>query len=135
MFAPWKESYNKPRHHIKKQRHHFTDKGLYSQGHGFSSSYVGMGKLNHKEGWAPKNWCFQMIVLLKTPEILWTARKSNQLILKEIKSNYSLERLILKLKLQCFGHVMWRADSLEKVPECWERLKAKGEGGGWRWDD
>ena len=56
-----------------------------------------------------------MIVLLKTPEILWTARKPNQSILKEIKSNYSLERLMLKLKLQCFGHLMRRADSLEKT--------------------
>ena len=50
MFAPWKEKYDKPSHHIKKQRHHFTDKGLYSQGHGFSSSRVVMGELNHKEG-------------------------------------------------------------------------------------
>ena len=48
-----------------------------------------------------------MIVLLKTPEILWTSRKSNQLILKEIKSDYSLERLMLKLKQQCSGHMMW----------------------------
>ena len=58
---------------------------------------------------------FQMIVLLKTPEILWTARKPNQSILKEIKSDYSLERLMLKLKLQCFGHLMRRADSLKTL--------------------
>ena len=56
--APWKESYDKPRQCIKKQRHHFADKGLYSQSYGFSSSHVRMWKTDHKEGWTLKNWCF-----------------------------------------------------------------------------
>ena len=56
--APWKESYDKPRHCIKKQRHHFADKGLYSQSYGFSSSHVRMRKMDHKEGQTLKNWCF-----------------------------------------------------------------------------
>ena len=54
-FAPWKESYDKPRQYIKKQRHHFADKDPYSQSYGFSSNHVWMWVLDHKEDWAPKN--------------------------------------------------------------------------------
>ena len=68
MLASWKESYDKPRQHIEKQRHHFTDKGLYNQSYGFSSSHVQMWELDHKEGWALKTWCFQIEVLEKTFE-------------------------------------------------------------------
>ena len=66
--ASWKKSYDKPTQHIKKQRHHFANKGPYSQSYGFSSSHVWMWELDHKEGWAPKNWCFQTVVLEKTLE-------------------------------------------------------------------
>ena len=69
MLASWKESYDKPRQHIKKQRHHFANKGLYSQSYDFSSSHVRMWELNHKEDWVPKNWCFWIVVLEKTFEI------------------------------------------------------------------
>ena len=65
-YAPWKEIYDKPRQHIKKQRCSFPNKGPYSQSYGFSSSHVRMWELDHKEGWAPKNWCFQTVVLEKT---------------------------------------------------------------------
>ena len=58
--APWKKSYDKPRQHIKKQRHHFADKD--QQSYGFSSSHVWMWELDHKEGWAPKSWCFWTVV-------------------------------------------------------------------------
>ena len=68
--------------------------------------------------------------LLRVP---WTARRSDQSILKEISPEYSLEGLMLKLKLQYFGHLMWRTDSLEKS-WCWERLKAGGEGDDRGWD-
>ena len=71
-------------------------------------------ELDHKEGWAPKNWCFS-VVLEKTFERLWMARRSNKSILKEVNCEYSLERLMLKLKLQYPGHVMWRTDLLEKT--------------------
>ena len=54
--------------HIKKQRHHFDDKGPYSQSYGFSSSHVWMWELDYKEGWESKNWCFRIVVLEKTPE-------------------------------------------------------------------
>ena len=59
---------DKPRQHIKKQRHHFANKGLYSQSYGFSSSHVQIGELDLKESWVPKNWCFQTVVLEKTLE-------------------------------------------------------------------
>ena len=64
----WKKSYEKSRQHIKKQRYHFANKGLSTQSYGFSSSHVWMWELDHKEGWMPKNWCFQTVVLKKTLE-------------------------------------------------------------------
>jgi len=73
-------------------------------------------------------WCWRR--LLRVP---WTARRSNQSILKEISSTCSLEGLMLKLKLQYFGHLMWRVDSLEKI-WCWEALGAEGEGDDRGWD-
>ena len=66
MLAPWKKSYDKPRQHIKKQRHYFINKGLSSQGYGFSSGHVRMWEFDYKESWAPKNWCFWTVVLEKT---------------------------------------------------------------------
>ena len=88
----------------------FANKGPSSQGHGFSSSRVWMWELNYKESWVLKSWCFWTVVLEKTLE---SPLDSNQSILKEISSEYSLEGLMLKLKLQYFGHLMWRTDSLE----------------------
>ena len=74
-----------------------------------------MWEMDHEEGWVLKNWCFWTVVLEKTLESPWTARRSNQSILKEINPEYSLEGLMLKLKLQYFGHLMWRADSFVKT--------------------
>ena len=68
MLTPWKESYDQPRQHIKKQRHYFANKGLSGQGYGFSSGYVWMWVLNCEESWAPKNWCFWTVVLEKILE-------------------------------------------------------------------
>ena len=65
---PWKKSYNKPRQHNKQQRYHFVNKDPSSQSYGFSSSHVWMWELDHKESWAPKNWCFRTVVLEKTLE-------------------------------------------------------------------
>ena len=133
MLAPWKKIYDQPRQHIKKQRHYFADKDPSSQSYSFSSNHVWMWELNHKEGWTLKNWCFWTVVLEKTLESPWTARKSNQWILKEINPEYSLEGLMLKLKLQYFGHLMPRADSLEKILML-KRLKVGGEGDDRGWD-
>ena len=113
MLAPWKENYDKPRQHTKKKRHHFADKGLSSQNYGFSSSHVWMWELNHKESWAPKNWCFWTVVLEKTLESPLDCKEIKPLILREINPECLLEGLMLKL--QSFGHLMWRADSLEKT--------------------
>ena len=66
--APWKESYDQPRQHIKKQRHYFSNKGPSTQGYGFSSSHVWMWELDCNETWVLKNWCFWTVVLEKTLE-------------------------------------------------------------------
>ena len=107
---------------------------LYSQSCGFSSSHVRILELEPKEGWLPENWRLQIVCWEKFFRAPWTARRSNQSILKEICPEFSLEGLMLKL--QYFGHLMRRADSLEKT-----LMLGKIEGGrsrGWqkiRWLD
>ena len=68
MLTPSKKSYDKPRQCVKKQKHYFTDKSFSSQSYVFSNSHVWMLELDHKESWAPKNWCFWTMVLEKTLE-------------------------------------------------------------------
>ena len=104
MLAPWKEIYDKPRQHIKKQRHHFADTGLFSQRYGFSRSHVQMWELDQKEGWAPKNWCFQTVVLEKTlespldsKEIKPVNPKGNQPLIFVAKTDAEAETPILWL--------------------------------------
>ena len=116
--APWKESYDKPRQCFKKQTHHFANKGLYSQSYSvFFSSHVQMQELNHKEGWVPKNWCFQIVVLEKTLQSPLDCKKIKPVNPKRnqpwICIGNALE--MLKLKLQYFGNLMQRADSLGKI--------------------
>ena len=115
LIEVWKESYDKPRQHIKKQRHHFADKVHLVK------AIVFPVIMYRCESWAiQKAECQRINVfklccwrgLLRVP---WTARKSNQSILKKINPEYSLEGLMLKLKLQCFGHRVQRADSLRKT--------------------
>ena len=120
MFPSWKKSYGQSRQHTKKQRHYFANKGLSSQSCGFSSSHAWMWELDYKKNCMLKNWCFWDVVLEKTLESPLGSR-SNQYILKEISSEYSLEGLMLKLKLQYFGHLM-------------QRIEAGGEGDNRRWD-
>ena len=120
-FAPWKKSYNKLRHCIKKQRHYFAKKDPYSQGSGFPLVMYGCKSwiIKKAECWridAFELWCWRR--LLKFPQ---AARWSNQSILKGINTEYSLEVLMLKLKLRYFGHLMRRTDW------CWESLKVGGE--------
>ena len=133
MLTPWKKSYDQRRQRIKKQRHYFAEKCPSSQSYVFSSSHVCMWELDYKESYVPKNWCFWTVVLEKTLKSPWTARRSNQSILKEICPEYSLEGLMLKLILQYFGHLMGRTDSLEKT-RMQGRLKAGGEGDNRGWD-
>ena len=115
MLAPWKKSYNKPRQHIKKQRHYFANKGLSIQGYGFSSSHVWIWESDHKESWVPKNWCFWTVVFEKTLESPLNYKEIKPVNPKGNQSWISMERWVLKLKLQYFGHLMRRTDSLEKT--------------------
>ena len=92
-----------------------------------------MWELDYEESWAPKNWCFELWCWRRLLRVPWTARRSNQSILKEISPESSLEGLMLKLKLQYVGYLMRRADSLKR-PWCWERLKAGREGDDRGWD-
>ena len=104
--CPWKESYDQPRQHIKKQRHYFASKGPSSQDCGFSSSHVWMWELDYKESWAPKNDAFELWSWRRLLRVPWTARRSNQSIRKEISPEYSLEGLMLKLRLL----ILWLPD-------------------------
>ena len=108
MLASWKKSYDQPRQHIKKQRHYFAKKGPSVKAMVFPVvMYVydswTIKKAEHRRIDAFKLWCWRR--LLRVP---WTARRSNQSILKEMSPEYSLEGLMLKLKLQYFGHLMHR---------------------------
>ena len=112
--APWKKSYDQHRQHIKKQKHYFANKGLSSQSYGFLVMYG-------CESWTIKKpehqWidAFELWHWRRVLRVPWTARRSNQSILKEISPGGSLEGLMLKPKLQYFGHLMQRVDSLEKT--------------------
>ena len=127
MLAPWKKSYDQPRQHIKK-RHYFANKGLSSQGYGFSSSHVWMWALDYKESWVPKNWCFWTVVLEKILE--------SPLDCKEIQPGHSKG----DQSWVFIGRTDVEAETLNtlaiwceelthlKRPWCWDRLKAGGEG-------
>ena len=114
MFVFWKKSYDKHRHHIKNERHHFPNKSSYGHKYGFTNGHVRMWELDHKEGLVPKNWCFETVWfrrrLFRVP---WNARRSKPAILKEINPQYSLEGLMPKL--QYFGYLMQRANSLVRT--------------------
>ena len=132
MLAAWKESYDQPRQHIKKQRYHFAGKGPYSQSYGFSSSHACLWKLDHKEGWGLKNWCFWIVMLEKTRESHLDCReikpvnpKGNQPWIFIGRNDTEIETPILWL---CEGLTHWKRSWF------WERLKAKGEGGSKEWD-
>ena len=112
MLAPWKKSYDKPRQCIKKQRHYLSNKSPNCQSYGFSSSHVWMWELNHKASWAPRIDAFELWCWRRLLRVTWTARRSNQSIQEELSPEYSLKGLMLKLKLQYFGHLMRRTNYL-----------------------
>ena len=108
MLAPWKKSYDKPRQFIKKQRHYFADKVMVLLVKAVVFPVVvyvceswTVKKAEHRRIDAFELWCWRRLL-----RVLWTARRSNQSILKEISPEYSLEGLMLKLKLQYIGHLM-----------------------------
>ena len=115
MLDAWKKSYDQPRQHIKKQRHYLLTKVCLVKPMVFPVVMYGCDSWTIKKAEcrridAFELWCWRR--LLRVP---WTARRSSQSMLKEISPEHSLEGLMLKLKLQYFGHLMWRADSMEKT--------------------
>ena len=109
MLVPWKKSYDQPRQYIRKQRHHFANKGLSIQSYGFSSSHVQMWQLDHKESWALKNGCFQIVGLEKTLE--------TPLDCKEIKPVNPIgnQLWIFIGSIGAEAPILWPIDSLEKT--------------------
>ena len=119
--------------HIKKQRRYFANKGPSSQGYGFSSGHVWMWELDYKEGWALKNWCLRTVVLEKTLESPLDRQEIKSVKPKEISPEYSLEGLMVMLKLWYL--VTWCKElTHSKRPWCWERLRAGGDGDNRGWD-
>ena len=114
--TPWKESYDQPRQHIKKQRHYFVNKGLSSQGYGFSNGHVWMLELDYKESWALKNWCFWTVVLEKIPESPLDCKEIHPVHPNGDQSWVFIGRTDVEVETPVLGHLMWRADSLERTP-------------------
>ena len=128
MLTPWNKSYNKPRQHIKKQRHHFVNKGSYSQSYDFSSSHIEMWELNCKESWVLNNWWFWTVLLEKTLE--------SPLDSKEIQSVHpqgnQLWMFIGRTDTEAEAPMHWlpagKSQLVGKNPWCWERLSIGREG-------
>ena len=133
MLTLWKDSYDQPRQHIEKQRHYSANKGPSSQSYSFSSSHVWKWTLDYKESWVLKNWCFWNVVWRRLLRVPWTARRSNQSVLKEINLEYSLEGLSWSWNSNTLTTWCEELTHLER-PWCWERLKAGEERGDRGWD-
>ena len=126
MLAPWKKSYNKPRQHIKKQRHYFANNGPPSQSYGFSNSHVWMWELDYKESWALKNWCFWTVVLEETLE--------SPLDCKEIQPVFPRGNqswiFIGKTDAEVETPILWPPDVKN-----WLTGKDSDAGKDWRWEE
>ena len=131
MLTPWKESYDQPRQHIKKQRHYFTNKGPSSQGYGFSSGHVWMWELDYKESWAPKNWCFWTVVLEKTLVSPLDCKEIQPVHSKGDQSWVFIGRTDAEIPILWPPHAKsW----LIGKDWCWEGLEAGAEGANRGWD-
>ena len=133
MLAPWKKSYDQPRHHIKKQRHYFTNKGPSSQSYGFSVVMYGCESWTIKKAEHQRTDAFELWYWRRFLRVPWAARRSSQSTLREISPGCSLKGLMLKLKLKYFGTWCKELTHLKR-PWCWERLRAGGEGDDKGWD-
>ena len=127
VFAPWKKNYDKQRQCMKKQRHLFASKGPSGQSYCFSRSHVRIWELDHKEGWMPKNWCFQAVVLEKTLESPLDCEE-----IKPINPKGNQPR-IFTARTDAKAPILWPPDVKSQLihckrPWCWERLKAGEEG-------
>ena len=119
MLIPWKESYGQPRQHMEKQRHYYATKVHLVKATVF---HVWMWELEHRRIDAFELWCWRRLL-----RISWTVMRPNQSILKEINPGIFLEGMMLKLKLQYFGHLMRRVDHWKRL-WCWEGLGAAEKG-------
>ena len=126
MLASWKKIYDKPREHIKKQRHYFANKDLSRQSYGFSSSHVWIWELDYKENWGPKNWCFWTVVLEKTLD--------SPLDYKEIQPVHSKGDqpwiLIGRTDAEAETAILWPPDGKN-----WLNGKDPDAGKDWRWEE
>ena len=120
MLAPWKKSYDKPRQCIKKQRHYFANKCLYSQSYGFLSGHVWMWELNHKEGWVLKNWCWIWTVVLDKTLESPLDNKENRPVSPKVNQ---LWIFIERTDAEVEAPILWppdvKSDSLEKTLMLW----------------
>ena len=130
----WKECYDQPRQHIKKQRHYFSNKGPSSQGYGFSSSHVWMWELDYKQSWVPKNWCFWTVVLEKTFKSPLDCKETKPV---HPKGNQTW-MFIGRTDVEADTPILWSPNDGQltqlKRLWCWGRLKAGGEGDDRGWD-
>ena len=131
---PWQtwQSYN--RQHVIKQRHYFANKGPSSQSYGFSSSHVWMWKLDYKENWRPKNWCFWTVVLEKTLESSLDCKEIQPVHPKGNQSWIFTGRTDAEAETPLLWPTWCEELTHLKRPWCWERLKVGGEGDGRGWE-
>ena len=133
MLTPWKQNYDQPRQHIKKQRHYFANKGPSSQGYDFSRGHVWMCELDCEESWALKYWCFWNVLLEKTLESLLDCKEIQPVHPKGYQSWVFFGRTDAKAETPILWppHVKsWLIGRLW----CWEGLRAGGEGDDRGWD-
>ena len=126
MLAPWKESCDQPRQHVKKQRHYFASKGPSSQSYGFSSSQVWMWELDYKESWTLKNWCFWTVVLEKTLESPLDGKEVKLVSPKGNQSWIFIGRTDDKAETP----ILWPPDV-----KSWFIWKDPDAGKDWRWEE
>ena len=122
--APWQESYDQPRQHIKKQRHYLVNRGLSSQGYGFSSCHVWKWELEYKESWALKNWCFWTVVLEKTLESPLDCREI-QPVHPEVDESWMFTG---RTDAEAETPILWPPDA-----KSWLIWKDPDVGQDWRW--
>ena len=134
LLLGWK-AMNKLYRVLKSKRHYFANKGPSSQSYGFSSSHVWLWELEHKEGWALKNWCFWTVVLEKTLESPLDCKEIQLIHSKGDQSWMFIGRTDVEAEIA----ILWPPDAkswlIGKKPWCWERLKAEREGGNRGQDD
>ena len=123
MLTPWKESYDQPRQHIKKQRQYFVNKGPSSQGYGFSSGHVWIWELDYKESWVQKKWCFWTVVLEKTLESSLDCKEIQPVLPKEDQSWVFIGKTDVEAEIS----ILWLPDAKN-----WLILKDPDAGQDWR---